>query len=176
MSTVPRLSIYLSSAIEGAPLDWEKIYLDLAPRLYNYFRFQLGQERDAEDLTARTFEKAWAARKKYRRDLAGYSTWLFTIAQNVVIDYLRSQRIHLPIDHADEVIFEDTTAFHPERHSDLSRLAFLTKELKPREKELIALKYGAELTNRDIARLTGLSESNVGSSLHRIVKSLQKQW
>ena len=61
-------------------LDWNEIYLDLAPRVYNYFRFRLGQEREVEDLTSRTFEKAWTARGRYRRDLAGFSTWLFTFA------------------------------------------------------------------------------------------------
>ena len=53
-------------------LDWDRIYLDLAPRVYNYFRYRLGQERDVEDLTSRAFEKAWAAREQYRRDLAGF--------------------------------------------------------------------------------------------------------
>jgi Sigma-70 region 2 len=63
-------------------LDWDRIYLDLAPRVYNYFRYRLGREHDVEDLTSRAFEKAWAAREQYRRDLAGFSTWLFKIAQN----------------------------------------------------------------------------------------------
>ncbi|MBK8027516.1 MAG: sigma-70 family RNA polymerase sigma factor [Chloroflexi bacterium] len=45
-----------------------------------------------------------------------------------------------------------------------------------RERELIALKYGAELTNRAIAEVTGLSESNVGTTLHRIIQKLRQQW
>ncbi|HWM71721.1 MAG TPA: sigma factor, partial [Steroidobacteraceae bacterium] len=53
------------------------------------------------DLTARTFERAWRSRAKYNRDLAGFSTWLFKIAQNVRIDFLQSRRgQHLPIDAA----------------------------------------------------------------------------
>jgi DNA-directed RNA polymerase specialized sigma24 family protein len=49
--------------------DWNQIYFDLAPRVYNYFRFRLGQEREVEDLTSRTFEKAWTAREQYRRPM-----------------------------------------------------------------------------------------------------------
>jgi DNA-directed RNA polymerase specialized sigma24 family protein len=64
------------SEAEKHILDWDRIYLDLAPRVYNYFRYRLGRERDVEDLTSRAFEKAWAARQQYRRDLAGFSTWL----------------------------------------------------------------------------------------------------
>lgn len=161
---------------ESPVLDWNQIYLELAPRVYNYFRYRLGQEREVEDLTSRTFEKAWAARDRYRRDLAGFSTWLFRIAQNLIIDHFRSQRNQVSIEHAINVPASDITANDLERQSDLSRLALLTRVLPERDRELVALKYGAEMSNRDIARLTGLSESNVGSILHRLVQTLRAQW
>jgi len=49
-------------------------------------------------------------------------------------------------------------------------------QLPVRERELIALKYGGGLTNRVIAKTTGLSESNVGTILHRVVGRLRLQW
>ena len=157
-------------------LDWDHIYLDLAPRVYNYFRYRLGRERDVEDLTSRAFEKAWAARRQYRRDLAGFSTWLFKIAQNLVVDHVRSQRPQVSIDHAVNVIATDAPETDLERQSDLLRLASLTRELPARDRELIARKYGAGMSNRDIAKLTGLTESNVGSILHRLVENLRARW
>ena len=60
--------------------------------------------------------------------------------------------------------------------SDLARLGALLKQLPQREQELVALKYGAEATNRAIAELTGLSESNVGTILHRVVQTLRRDW
>ena len=175
MMVTPVSTLQINSGNE-ATLDWDALYRDLAPRVYNYFRYRLAHERDAEDLTARTFEKAWAARQRYRRDLAGFSTWVFKIARNVAVDHLRSRRVHLPIDLAAEVIGDEPMDADPERLSDLARLASLTRDLAPRERDLIALRYGAEMTNRDIAKLTGLSETNVGSTLHRIVKVLRTQW
>ena len=56
------------------------------------------------------------------------------------------------------------------------RLGRLLARLAPRERELIALKYGAEMTNRAIARLTGLRESNVGTILHRTIQVLRAAW
>jgi RNA polymerase sigma-70 factor, ECF subfamily len=156
-------------------LDWDAIYADHAPRVYNYFRFRMGIEVDVAELTSRTFEKAWRSRARYRRDLAGFATWLFTIAKNVRVDYLHGRRSHLPIEAALNVAAEGTPEKDAERRSNLSRLA-LTQSLSDRERELVALKYGAELTNRLIARLTGLSESNVGSILHRVVGSLREKW
>jgi RNA polymerase sigma-70 factor (ECF subfamily) len=164
------------TAAQSQTLDWNRIYLDLAPRVYNYFRYRLGQESEVEDLTAKVFEKAWTAREQYRRDLAGFSTWLFHIAQNLIVDHLRSRRNQVSIDHAADVTTGEITESTVERQSDLSRLASLTREFPARERELLALRYGAGISNRDIARLTGLTESNVGSILHRLVQNLRARW
>jgi len=63
-----------------------------------------------------------------------------------------------------------------ERNSDFERLSRLLEGLSPRERELVSLKYGGRLTNRAIARVIGLSESNVGTILHRVVSRLRDQW
>jgi RNA polymerase sigma-70 factor (ECF subfamily) len=165
----------LKPAEAAGELDWDALYADQAPRVYNYFRFRLGGA-DVEDLTSRTFEKAWRSRARYRRDLAGFSTWLFKIAHNVALDHLYARRDHLPIDAAADIAGERTPERDAERDSDLARLALLTASLPDRERELIALKFGAELNNRLIARLTGISESNVGTILHRTVQSLRARW
>jgi len=61
-------------------------------------------------------------------------------------------------------------------NSEADRLASLLATLPDRERELIALKYGAGLTNRAIARATGLTESNIGTILHRAVTALRGHW
>jgi RNA polymerase sigma-70 factor (ECF subfamily) len=161
----------------AAEPDWEQVYAEQLPRVLNFFRYRLGNTADAEDLTARTFEKAWRARDRYRRDLAGFATWLLTIARNVAIDHLRAHRPHEPLDVAQAVLSLDHT---PEQQavqqSDAQRLAALLATLSPRERELIAMKYGADMTNRAIARATGLTESNVGTILHRAVETLRGRW
>ena len=157
-------------------VDWDAVYAEQLPRVYNYLRFRLANRADVEDLTSRTFEKAWRARARYRRDLAGFGTWLLRIAHNLAIDHLRAHRSHLPIDAGLHVPGESTPEHEAERDSDLARLGALTARLPERERELIALKYGAAIDNRLIARLTGLSESNVGTILHRVVRALRKEW
>jgi RNA polymerase sigma-70 factor (ECF subfamily) len=157
--------------------DWEQVYAEQLPRVLNFFRYRFGNTADVEDLTARTFEKAWRARHRYRRDLAGFATWLLTIARNVGIDHMRARQRHEPLDAATVVPSLDNT---PEQQavqrSETLRLAALLATLPTRERELIAMKYGAEMTNRAIARATGLSESNVGTILHRAVESLRVRW
>lgn len=163
--------------VSAKELDWDGLYSDQLPRIYNYFRFRVGNDADAEDLTARTFESAWGARERYRQDRAGFSTWLFTIAHNVAVDFLRARRSQIPLDDVPEMAADGTT---PEDDaaldSDLKRLSALAAGLSEREQELIALKYGAALGNRQISKLMRLSESNVGTILHRAVQALRRQW
>ena len=67
--------------------DWDALYADQLPRVYNFFRYRVGDGAVAEDLTSVTFEKAWRSRDRYRRDLAGFRTWLLAIAPNVSTDH-----------------------------------------------------------------------------------------
>jgi len=176
MTLVQAVPRRLVSWITAEP-DWDEVYATELPRVLNFFRYRLPPAADVEDLTARTFEKAWRARHRYRRDLAGFSTWLLTIARHVAIDYLRARQRHEPLEAAAAV---PTSGRTPEQHavdqSDAQRLAGLLATLDPRQRELIAMKYGAEMTNRAIADATGLSESNVGTILHRAVETLRGRW
>jgi RNA polymerase sigma-70 factor (ECF subfamily) len=156
--------------------DWDAVYAEHLPRVYNFFRYRFGNAADAEDLTARTFEKAWIARHRYRRDIATFATWLMTIARRVALDYGRSRREHVPLDAVAPLAASDTPEDETLRRSDGNRLAALLATLPERDRELLALKYGAGMTNRAIASATGLSESNVGTILHRAVLSLRARW
>src|SRR5512145_2100959 len=79
-------------------IDWEATYREYLPRVYNFFRYRLSDQALAEDLTAVTFEKAWHGRSRFRRDLSAFSTWLFTIARNVAIDYFRKKEQDIPLE------------------------------------------------------------------------------
>ena len=154
-------------------IDWEATYREYLPRIYNFFRYRLGDRGLAEDLTAATFEKAWRGRSRFRRDRSAFSTWLFTIARNVAIDYFRKKEQEIPLEaireQADPKSLEETV----QRNHDFARLSTLLSQLPAREREVIAFKYGAGLNNREIANLTRLSASNVGIILYRVVEKLR---
>lgn len=156
--------------------DWDALYAEQLPRVYNFFRYRVGDGAVAEDLASRTFEKAWVGRARFRRDLGGFGTWLLAIARNVAIDHYRARRVHEPIEAADAVPSGDAPDAEHERRETFARLGRLLEALPPGDRELVALKYGAGLPHRDIARLVGTSESNVGTRLHRTVLALRAQW
>lgn len=168
-----RLWALLAPATEA---DWEAAYAELLPRIHDFFRYRVGTGPEAEDLTSLTFEKAWRARHRYRRDVASFRTWVYAIARNVAIDHFRARRDHAPIEEAARLAGGDTPDELAEKRSDVERLVRLLGVLPERERELIALKYGAGLSNREIARAAGLSETNVGTILHRTIAGLRAEW
>jgi len=174
MITKPRLLTWL-----GAPateVDFEALYRAELPRIYNFFRYRVGEGQLAEDLTSATFERAWRKRDRYRRDLAAFSTWLFTIARRVLVDHYRQHHAEAPLHDAAHLTTDQTLEDLTQRQADFERLSVLLAQLADRDRELVALKYGAGLTNRTIAGLTGLSESNVGVILHRALQTLRAKW
>ena len=156
--------------------DWNALYADQLPRVYNYFRYRVGSGAVAEDLTSQTFEKAWTARHRYRRDLAAFSTWLMTIARNVATDHYRRRRDHAPLEATEHVAGGEDPEALAVRREAYERLLRLLLALAERDRELVSLKYGAGLTNRDIARQLRLTETNVGTLLHRVVQKLRTGW
>lgn len=172
-ATVARLWLWVQKA---RATEWDAAFGEQLPRVYNFFRYRVGPGPVAEDLTSLTFEKAWRARDRYRHDRAAFGTWIFAVARNVAVDHFRRDRATVPLDEAAGISGGPTPGEIAERRSDEERLSRLLGRRTDRERELLALKYGSEFSNRDIARMTGLSESNVGTILHRAVAALRADW
>lgn len=156
--------------------DWEVIYRELLPKVYHFFCYQVGDTDVAEDLTSSTFEKAWRGRTRFRRRLGDFSSWLFGIAKNVFVDYLRSNRNKVSIDNIKLPSNDESLDAGIERRNNYEQLSVLLMQLNERERTLVSLKYGAGFTNREISKITNLSESNVGTILHRVVIRLRNNW
>jgi RNA polymerase sigma-70 factor (ECF subfamily) len=158
------------------PAAFAAIYDHYYPRIYAYARYRVRDAALAEEITAQVFERVLANLGKYDAEQAPFAAWLFTIARNRVSDHHRAQRRRqwLPLDLVrgraapgpapEEIVVRDETRE--------ALLAAVTR-LSERERDILALKFGAELTNRRIAALTGLSESNVGVILYRAVRRLR---
>jgi RNA polymerase sigma-70 factor (ECF subfamily) len=97
----------------------------------------------------------------------------------VAQDYYRKHRYHVEVSLEEEAGNTPGSAIleeQIEKQADFAQLSLLLARLADRERELVALKYGGGLTNRTIARLTGLTESNVAVILHRTLQSLRSAW
>jgi RNA polymerase sigma-70 factor (ECF subfamily) len=134
----------------------------------------LSSRADAEDLTQLTFERALRAWSRFDPDRASARTWLMSIAGNLLIDHYRRDRsiAQEPIeDHLtrQELITEEKdVGLSPE-------LAAALEHLGERERDLIALRFGGELTGPEIAQLTGLSLANVQQILSRSLRKIRTE-
>jgi RNA polymerase sigma-70 factor (ECF subfamily) len=145
--------------------------------VFNYCLFRVQDREVAEDLAADTFERAWQNRHRYNPNRAAFQTWLLTIARNIIIDWQRSQSRRPLVRLTDQQPSSAPLLDIHFEESDLhSRLRQLVRTLEAQEQELIALKFGAGLNNREIAKIIDKSETAVGSSLHRAMQKLRMQW
>ena len=158
------------SAIES----FDSLYRRAFPRVYAYVASLLRDRSAAEEVTAQAFERAYRKRSTFRPGRGTAEGWLFGIARNAALDELRRMKrratlvddpedVHgpAPADHADAVVKRATV------RAALARL-------DGGERELVALKFHAQLSNAEIADLLGLSPSNVGTRLHRTMEKLRK--
>lgn len=154
------------------------LYNHYFSRVYNYVTYRVRDLQTADDLTAQIFERVLGRFHQYDSSRGAFGAWLFAIARGVVIDHLRAQRRRrwLSFDrlhaHASAIPDPESLAAQREEHTHL--LQALTT-LNDRERELIALRFGAGLSNRQIAAHTSLTESNVGVILHRALRKLRQQ-
>jgi RNA polymerase sigma factor (sigma-70 family) len=158
-------------------IDWDSVYESELPRIYNFFLYKIGDREFAQDLTATTFERAWKLRSIYQTRIALMSTWLFGIARNVLKEHLRNSKKNdirsEPIFKSEELPSSNDIEKDIQQQQEKEQLRKILLELPEREQDLVAFKYGAGLTNREIAKITKLTESNVGSILHRTVKNIR---
>jgi RNA polymerase sigma-70 factor (ECF subfamily) len=157
-------------------MDWEEIFEVYLPRVFHFFCYREGNADVAEELTAQTFEKAWAHRQQYCRERGEVQAWLLGIARNVASDHFRRPSREVELEEAHNLSTQTALEDDLQRRMDFQKVVHILGRGSQLERDLVALKYGAELTNRQIARLTGLSESNVGTILHRVVSRIRKEW
>ena len=162
-----------------ATAAFAQLYDDEVWNVYGFFGYRVDSREVAEDLTQLTFEKALRAWDRFDPARASARTWLLAIARNLLIDHYRAddsvRRQPMPEDEAGPAKLgydEDPGEVALGLSADLD--AALAK-LGDRERELIALRFGGDLTGPEIAELTGLTLANVQQILSRSLRRLRAE-
>jgi RNA polymerase sigma-70 factor (ECF subfamily) len=168
----------LDAAADEAPketgLDFERLYRSSRDDVYAYAAGLLRDRSAAEDVTAAAFERAYCKRTRFDPRRGSPRAWLFGIVRNAALDELRrrGRQVELGGDPLDAA--EGGHGAHVERSELRLLLGDALRRLAGAERELIALKFFAGLSNQEIARVLGISESNAGTRLHRAVTKLRE--
>jgi RNA polymerase sigma factor (sigma-70 family) len=146
--------------------------------VYGYFAYRLSSRDDAEDLTQLTFERALRAWDRFDADRATVAAWLFAIARNLLVDHYRRDRSRHEEAIGNGEVGEAVLGYQEPEERGLGispDLAAALERLAPRSREVIALRFGGDLTAREIAPLTGLSLTNVQQILSRSLRRLRAE-
>jgi RNA polymerase sigma factor (sigma-70 family) len=155
--------------------DFERLYAEHAQPLFGYLAYRTGNRALAEDLLADTFERVLTARRPFDRRRAKEKTWLYAIALNCLRDHLRREEAKdRALGRAGAEAGESTQAdieAVERRQTVMSALEGLSEE----EREAIALRFGADLTVPEIAKLTGQSLTTTEGRVYRALRKLRAE-
>jgi RNA polymerase sigma-70 factor, ECF subfamily len=159
---------------------FEQVFRDCAGDVHSYAISLLGDRAGAEDVTALAFERLYRSRARLDRSRGTPRAWLFAIARNAALDELRRRR-HRRLDSPDGEPREPRIEQGPaeqelgiERAERRATLQAALLQLPPREREVVLLRFHGQLTNVELARVLGISESNAGTRLHRALTALRQ--
>lgn len=164
----------LLAEVRKDPRKFGLLYKKYANPVYRYVFTRTGNKQIAEDITSQTFLSALESFSKFRQD-GNFGSWLFTIARNKVNDHFRRSKTLTPI-HEAELIDDGSDALAHSIQSDQAKIVqSLINELAEEEQELLRLRFIAELSYSNIARLLHKSEDAVKKSTYRLLARLQSQ-
>jgi RNA polymerase sigma-70 factor (ECF subfamily) len=171
----PNEGALIQASIEGDGKAFETLYVRYMDAIYRYIFFRVGDELQAEDLTEETFVRAWEALPKYKQRKYPFSSWLYRIAHNLVIDHYRRKK---PVPISDGLMRTYSDPVEPmdrmlDRKQEIRLLVKAVQQLKELEKEIVLLRFVEGLSHEEISAMVGRSPSSCRVILHRALKALR---
>jgi RNA polymerase sigma-70 factor (ECF subfamily) len=163
----------VSDALEN-PAAFGRLYDRFIQRIYRYVYGRVGNAHEAEDITSQTFIAAYESLGRYR-ERGQFSAWLFRIARSKMNDHFRRSRREVGLDAAERIVEVDDALGALIQNEELIRLRSLIKKINDDERELIRLRYVADLSFVEMAEVLGKSEDAVKKSVYRLLERLKGQ-
>jgi RNA polymerase sigma-70 factor (ECF subfamily) len=152
-----------------------QLYEENFDKIYRYIVLKIGDRTEAEDMTQQVFLSALKSISSFKWRGMPFSAWLFRIAHNQIVDYLRkrSRQATVPLD--ESLASGGSDPGHmAERKMEIERLVLATKGLTKAQQEVISLRFAGELSVAEVARLMGRSEGAIKALQHSAIVALRK--
>jgi RNA polymerase sigma-70 factor (ECF subfamily) len=160
------------------PEAFGELYERHVRKIYNYIYYRTGNHHDAEDLTARVFQRALNHVGTFEDKGVPFSAWLYRIAHNLVANWHRD-RSRRPVVPLDDYLIASTGTVHPEAEAMASEermlLLEVVRELPADRQELLILKFVERLPNAEIGEIMGRTEGAIKSLYHRTLNALREE-
>jgi RNA polymerase sigma factor (sigma-70 family) len=165
------------SASGRARLDdaaFDALFRECGADVHAYAISLLGNRSAAEDVTALAFERLYRSRSRLDRGRGTARAWLFAIARNAALDELRRRRRRPQYELPEELSGDQDAEAALEEIARRATVRDALAALPLREREVVLLKFHGQISNSELARALGISESNAGTRLHRALTRLRE--
>ncbi len=173
MMTETQVQELVERTKQGDKDAFASLYEQYVDAIYRYVYFRVDAD-DAEDLVETVFVKAWEKIAGYKQTKDNFSSWLFRVAHNLVVDHYRSRKT---VEAITEEYQEYRAEYHPkivtERGIESDLLQKALKGLKDDYQQVLVLKYINELSNKEISALLDKSEGSLRILQFRALKALK---
>jgi len=145
-------------------------------KIYRYIVLKIGDRTEAEDMTQQVFLKAFKSISGYQSKGSPFSSWLFRIAHNQIVDYWRkkSKRPTVPLEETLIGSSHSNQSSDVERKMEIEQLVAATRGLTEMQREVISLRFAGGLPVAQVARIMGKSEGAIKALQHSAVVSLRR--
>ena len=152
-----------------------QLYEEHFDKIYRYVALRMGDRTEAEDITQQVFLKALQSISSFRWKGIPFSAWLFRIAHNQVVDYLRkkTKQATVPVDESSISLSSDPQLLL-EQKVNIEQLASATKQLTEIQHEVISLRFASGLPIAEVAKIMGKSQGAVKALQHSAIVALRK--
>lgn len=162
-------------AIKGEASAFGLLYDHYQPRIYRFVVIKVGRREDAEDLTHQVFLSAWQNIRRYEDLGHPFSSWLYHIARNQIIDHYRTQKVHVDLQEAEAFLpADEESESGAELKLELERVRRAIHKLKPAYQDVIIMRFIEELSVKETAEALRRSEGAVKLLQHRAMNELRK--
>ncbi len=165
------------SAKEGNEEAFGRLYDKYMPAIYRFIFLKVGGDKGrAEDISHEVFLSAWQSIGNFRFQGHPFSSWLYRIAGNAVIDYYRTRKANVNIETMPEEAMVSETSLDRDFDNRLSmeRVRECLKKLEPAHQDVLIMKFIEEFSNKEIAAALEKSEGAIRVIQHRAIKQLKK--
>ncbi len=165
---------FVSRSQRGDKEAFGELYDIYLKPIFRYVYFKVGNREDAEDLTEQVFLKAWQYIDKYNSKKSFFSSWLYIIAKNQVIDHYRQNKKNIELeDWLKETHIQPEGQAKVEQELLQKKIFKKIKKLPEKQQEIIILKFFENLSNKEIAKIVNKPEGAIRILQYRALKKLK---
>lgn len=153
--------------------NFSQLYDKYVKKIFNFIYYKTHHKETAEDLTSETFMKALTKISGFDESKGTFSSWLYKIARNTVIDFYRTKKSNLNIDDIWDLANEEDIACDLDTKQKLTEVKKYLKTLKSEQREIVILRVWEGMSYKEISEAMDKSEASCKMTFSRTIKILK---